>query len=261
MAVPAHDEAASLPAALDSIHRARNLAPLPPCTVVVAAYATAARHGANVVEVSHRMAGASRAAAVARALRTCGTRPEETWIATTDAGCRVPPDWLAHHLCHALRGRQRLLGTVRIAPHPSLVPPVRAPHDAHCFAGRDGPGWVHPHVHGANLGIRADTHLRAGGFPAVPYGEDHAFVAAPPSTTRALRTDACPVTASGRTAPRAPHGFGAFPRALGELAEDVETEPGSSRRAARTSGTTGVRPAVAWPASPARASPVFVGPW
>ncbi|MFJ5934090.1 glycosyltransferase [Streptomyces sp. NPDC093071] len=235
VAVPAHDEAAALPAALDSIHRARNLTPLPPCTVVVAAdactdatAATAARHGADVVEVSHRMAGASRAAAVARALQTCGTRPEETWITTTDADCRVPSDWLAHHLRHALQGWQCLLGTVRIAPHPSLAPPVRALHDAHYFAGRDGPGWVHPHVHGANLGIRADTYLRAGGFPAVPYGEDHAFVAALPPGTRVLRTDACPVMTSGRTTPRAPHGFGAFLKALGELAEDVETETSSS---------------------------------
>ncbi|MFE5829062.1 glycosyltransferase [Streptomyces sp. NPDC056488] len=235
VAVPAHDEAADLPAALRSVHRARRLAAFPPCTVVVAAdactdatAATAVRHGADVVEVAHRMAGAARAAAVTRALELCGTRPEETWIATTDADCRVPPDWLVHHLQHARRGRQCLLGTVRVAPHPSLAPPVRALHDAHYFAGRDGPGWVHPHVHGANLGIRADTYLRAGGFPAVPYGEDRALVAALPSDTRVLRTDACPVTTSGRITPRAPHGFGAFLRALGERSEEVATERSGS---------------------------------
>ncbi|MFE5512224.1 glycosyltransferase [Streptomyces sp. NPDC056529] len=235
VAVPAHDEAADLPAALRSVHRARRLAAFPPCTVVVAAdactdatAATAVRHGANVVEVAHRMAGAARAAAVTRALELCGTRPEETWIATTDADCRVPPDWLIYHLHHARRGWQCLLGTVRVAPHPSLAPPVRALHDAYYFAGRDGPGWAHPHVHGANLGIRADTYLRAGGFPTVPYGEDHALVAALPPNTRVLRTDACPVTTSGRTTPRAPHGFGAFLRALDERSKEVATERSDS---------------------------------
>ncbi|MFD6417647.1 glycosyltransferase [Streptomyces sp. NPDC060194] len=225
VALPAHDEAAGLPAALRSVHRALRHPGLAPSVLVVAAdactdatAAVAARLGADVVEVGHRMAGAARAAAVRQGLARCGARPEATWIATTDADCGVPPEWLAHQLHRAREGWECVVGTVRIAPFPPLAASVRALHDAHYFAGRDGPGWVHPHVHGANLGVRADTYLRAGGFPAVPHGEDRALVAALPAGARVLRTDACPVATSGRTAPRAPHGFGAFLRSLGEPA-------------------------------------------
>lgn len=45
-------------------------------------------------------------------------------------------------------------------------------------------------------------------------GEDRALVEALPGTARVLRTDACPVLTSGRTAPRAPGGFGVFLRDL-----------------------------------------------
>ncbi|MEV7405617.1 glycosyltransferase [Streptomyces sp. NPDC091267] len=226
VAVPAHDEAEVLAATLSSIRRAqehcrRGPFAAPVLRLVVAAdsctdatAATAARCGADVVVISHRMAGAARAAAVARGLETCGTRPESTWIATTDADCRVPPTWLAHQLHCAHQGYQCVLGTVRISTVPHVAPDVRALHDAHYFAGRSDAAWSHPHVHGANLGIRADSYLRAGGFPAVPHSEDRALVDALAPGTHILRTDACPVLTSGRTESRAPHGFGSFLRDL-----------------------------------------------
>lgn len=228
VAVPAHDEAEGLAATLGSIRRAhehcrRGPFAVPVLGLVVAAdsctdatAATAARCGADVVEISHRMAGAARAAAVARGLESCGTRPEATWIATTDADCQVPPAWLTHQLRCAGQGYQCVLGTVRISAVPHVSADVRALHDAHYFAGRSGAAWSHPHIHGANLGIRGDTYLQAGGFPAVPHSEDRSLVDALAPGTRILRTDACPVLTSGRTAPRAPHGFGTFLHNLSE---------------------------------------------
>ncbi|MFB8118223.1 glycosyltransferase [Streptomyces sp. NPDC056465] len=233
VAVPAHNEAATLPAALRSLRRAllesRNAGALTVRLVVAADSCTdttsldAERWGADVVQVGHRMAGAARAAAVAKGLRSCGVRPEATWVVTTDADCVVRPSWLAHQLDCANRGWHCVLGTVRISADPPLAESVRALHDAHYFFDRTGPDWSHPHIHGANLGIRGDIYLRAGGFPAVPHGEDRALVDALPAGTRILRTDACPVTTSGRTTPRAPHGFGTF---LGHLA--VRGRPAST---------------------------------
>ncbi|MFJ8752372.1 glycosyltransferase [Streptomyces sp. NPDC102441] len=228
VAVPAHDEAEGLAAALSSIRRAmehcrRGPFAVPVLRLVVAAdsctdatAATAARCGADVVEISRRMAGAARAAAVAQGLESCGTHPETTWIATTDADCQVPPAWLAHQLHCARTGYHCVLGTVRISAVPHVAPAVRALHDAHYFAGRSDAAWSHPHVHGANLGIRADTYLHAGGFRAVPHSEDRFLVDALAPGTHILRTDACPVLTSGRTAPRAPHGFGTFLHDLGQ---------------------------------------------
>ncbi|MEU9361234.1 glycosyltransferase family A protein [Streptomyces sp. NPDC048301] len=128
VAVPAHNEAATLPATLHSIRRAllesRSAGALTIRLVVAADSCTgttrieAERWGADVVEVRHRMAGASRAAAVARGLRSCGVRPETTWIATTDADCVVRPSWLAHQLDCAGQGWHCVLGTVRISADP-----------------------------------------------------------------------------------------------------------------------------------------------
>jgi hypothetical protein len=48
----------------------------------------------------------------------------------------------------------------------------------------------------------------AGGFPAVPTAEDHAFVAAlTTGGSRVLRTRALPVVTSARRQSRAPRGF------------------------------------------------------
>ena len=63
-------------------------------------------------------------------------------------------------------------------------------------------------MHGANLGFRAATYLKAGGFPDAPTAEDHALVAALTATgSRMLRTRAVTVVTSARREARAPNGF------------------------------------------------------
>ncbi|MCA1223349.1 glycosyltransferase [Streptomyces sp. 8L] len=220
--VPAHDEAASLAAAVHSVRAAARhpgVAGTPVLVVVVAdactdgTVAVAEDAGALVVRVAYRNVGRARASGAEAALRRLAAYGEGLWLATTDADSVVPPRWLAHQLRHARQGWECVVGTVRLAPHPLLSPATAARHDAHYFAERP-PGrgaWHHPHVHGANLGVAAGPYLAAGGFPPLAHSEDSALVAALERSGRQiLRTDGCPVLTSGRVDSRAPQGFGAF---------------------------------------------------
>ena len=92
----------------------------------------------------------------------------------------------------------------------------------------------HPHVHGANFGIRADTYLELGGWPAVTSGEDVAMAhrAAVNSRLRIVRTAAIPVTTSSRLAGRAPYGFAGYLRDL--VAETAAAESLTLRRGRRS---------------------------
>ncbi|MFE9249097.1 glycosyltransferase [Streptomyces sp. NPDC007088] len=228
VAVPAHDEAERLPAALRALRAAARHPSLLRAGVrvltVVAADAcadatarVARRHGARVVEVAHRNVGAARAAAVGHGLLRLGPAARTAWIATTDADSLVPPDWLAHQWLRAREGWECVLGTVRLEACPQLPPEVVERHRSLYYADRSpgaGP-WSHPHVHGANFGVCAQAYTRAGGFPPLEHSEDRALVRAlERDGARVLRTDHCPVLTSGRGDPRAPHGFGAFLRDL-----------------------------------------------
>ncbi|MGW7520219.1 hypothetical protein ACWGJ2_32030 [Streptomyces sp. NPDC054796] len=107
-----------------------------------------------------------------------------------------------------------MVGTVTVgdwSPHtPATAARFRAHYTAHRAAAAV-PGAVHPHVHGANLAVRADAYTAVGGFPRVPTGEDRALVAALDAAGwRVRRTEAHPVLTSARRVPRAPGGFGDF---------------------------------------------------
>ncbi|MFL4497426.1 glycosyltransferase [Streptomyces sp. VTCC 41912] len=235
--VPAHNEAAELPAALGSLRRAADhpqLVGLPLALVVVAdacddaTAAVATAWGASVVDIRSRNVGAARAAGVARALEVLGTAGERAWIVTTDADTLVPPRWLAHHLHHARQGWHGVVGTVRLRRGLELSARAVARAQARYLAGRPVPPlpWGHPHVHGANLGVGAVPYQAAGGFPALTHGEDRALVAALDRLGhQVLRTDACPVRTSGRLDPRAPHGFGAALRCLLEEPAGTSESP------------------------------------
>ena len=74
----------------------------------------------------------------------------------------------------------------------------------------------HGNVYGANLGVRASAYRQAGGFPPLRSSEDRALVDQLRRRGFAvMATDSTRVLTSGRTVARAPHGFGAYLRALG----------------------------------------------
>lgn len=224
--VPAHDEARLLPTALAALRRAAQHPELPVgrvLTVVVADACTdatpllAARLGAHVVRVAARSPGRARAAGVQTALGLLGLPPERVWIASTDADSRVPPAWLAQQYRWARSGWDATVGTVRPAGwEPALTEVIRRETERY---RESAPGGAHPHVHGANLGVRGDAYLRVGGFPPLATGEDRALVTAlEQGGHRVLRTRRCPVATSARLRPRAVGGYGAH---LARLAEET----------------------------------------
>ena len=218
--VPAHDEETLLPACLAALRDAASALRLPVHVVVVADACTdqtaamARATGARVIGIRARRVGAARAAGMRELLRlTSGADPAAVWLATTDADTLVPPDWLRRQLDYANAGWDVVLGTVTVTDwdgHPPHVPVAFAER----YAFGSGP---HPHVHGANLGIRASAYLAAGGFPPLRTAEDHALLAA---ATRAgcmvAQASDIAVETSGRRLARAPRGFGDLLRTLAD---------------------------------------------
>jgi hypothetical protein len=230
--VPAHNEEALLPHALAALRRAARHPALPArvrvrlvvvadaCTDATAALARAA--GAHVVRAEARNPGLARAAGAAAALGLCAEPPARVWLSSTDADSLVPANWLARQWRWAARGWDAVVGTVR--PHggdPALAALLHRETVRYRAAG----GARHPHVHGANLGVRADAYLRAGGYPPLATGEDHALVhALEASGHRVLRTRRSPVATSARLRPRASGGYGERLARLAER-EDAVTPP------------------------------------
>lgn len=177
------------------------------CGDATAAVATSA--GVQTVTIAARNVGAARRAGASAAMAGTGP-PEELWLANTDADCEVPVDWLTQMVAEARQGAHVVLGTV--TPGPDLSPGARAEWASH-YHLRNG----HPHVHGANFGIRGDVYLALGGWPPIVTGEDGRLArrAARTGHFRIARTASIPVVTSVRRRARAPRGFSSYLRSLG----------------------------------------------
>lgn len=209
--VPARNEEDLLRAALSALARAGQ--PLLRRGVVVDllvvadsctdATVTVARSlGVDVLEVSVGAVGPARAAGFQALLRRHpGTPRDRFWLASTDADSTVPANWLVGQLALAATGADVVVGTVSVDDWSSHPPHVEARWRAG-YDPRDG----HGHVHGANVGARADAYVDVGGFAALESGEDVALVAAL-AHRRVLRTGAIPVLTSARPRSRAGGGF------------------------------------------------------
>ena len=216
--VPAHDEETLLPGCLAALRRAAREVSVPVRVVVAAdsctdrTTAVAHAYGARVIGLGARRVGAARAAGMAEALRlAAGPDLTAIWLVTTDADTVVPADWLRRQVAHADRGWDVVLGTVTVADWSEHPPQVPAAFAARYESG-DRP---HPHVHGANIGIRASAYRAAGGFAPLRSAEDHALVAAAAEAgCSVLRADDVAVETSARRHARAPHGFSHLLRTL-----------------------------------------------
>jgi glycosyltransferase involved in cell wall biosynthesis len=209
--VPARDEADLLPGALDAVGvavalaRARGvdvdvLVVADSCTDATESLAREA--GVRVLAVAAGSVGLARATGFRYVLEQHPTVPRDRlWLATTDADSRVPPRWLVGHVDLADAGADLVVGTVEVddwSAHPPYVEALwRAGYDP-----RDG----HGHVHGANVGVRADAYLEVGGFPSLDRDEDVALVASL-GHRRVVRTGSVPVITSARARSRASGGF------------------------------------------------------
>jgi len=214
--VPVHDEQDLLPACLRSIHAALEhplVRPLPSTVVVVlddchdasaAIVADLARPGDRVVVTRHRNVGLARRAGAAVGLGVVAGDRRSVWLANTDADTTVPRHWLARQLGFAA-ACDAVAGVVRVR---DWSPHRRSTRLAFDRSYRTSPLRPHPHVHGANLGVRASAYLSVGGFPALAHSEDHALWRSLRDAGHTLRpVRRVWVTTSARREGRAVHGF------------------------------------------------------
>ena len=170
--------------------------------------------GVTVVEIDAGNVGVARATGVLLSLEASGLLPDGVWIASTDADSAVPSGWLLEHNRLAAEGAGVVLGTVR---------PDRADlttEQAHAWASLHSGESTAGEVHGANLGVRADVYLAAGGFPGLPEHEDVTFVERCTAIGATIAaTDRCEVTTSGRQVGRTPGGFARY------LRDDLISDP------------------------------------
>jgi glycosyltransferase involved in cell wall biosynthesis len=173
----------------------------------------AARPAATLA-VDVRNVGQARREGFAHLLRhrPAGINDRQTWLATTDADTIVPPDWLARMLAHAAAGWAAVAGTVQVTDWTTQSERARTYWQS-SYKNHDG----HHHVHGANLGVRADAYRLVGGMPAVALSEDVALVQALEAAgERVYRAGDMPVVTSARRQGRADGGFAAYLRELEE---------------------------------------------
>jgi len=125
----------------------------------------------RVIEADEGSAGASRRDGAEALLRELRDVPRQRlWLANTDADSYVPVDWIARQLDFAERGATAVAGIVDVDSFGHYGEQGREAFRRHYVLHADG---THPHVHGANMGVRADVYLDAGGWLDVAVGEDH----------------------------------------------------------------------------------------
>ena len=214
--IPARNEESLLPRCLNSVLRA--LVRLPP-EITSDIIVVVDRSTDQTLKVARSMlqgygaafttlkgiVGVARAHAANAALTRYGGFPECCWLANTDADCVVPENWLVDQLLFAGMGAHAVAGTVGVdsfSEHGDGTADLF--HDTYTIHS-DG---THPHVHGANIGIRADLYLEAGGWASLATAEDHAlWNRLSLLNCRRLSPASLTVITSGRRIGRAPHGF------------------------------------------------------
>lgn len=161
--------------------------------------------GGAVLEISKKNVGIARHYATLEALKRYSGPLEGCWLANTDADCEVPGDWLETQLFWANKGMEAIAGIVKVdsyTEHEAQVPEL---FEKQYIIHADG---THPHVHGANLGIRADVWQAIGGWNFLPTAEDHDLWSRLKVSNPAIVSLAeLFVITSGRKQGRAPHGF------------------------------------------------------
>lgn len=214
--VPARDEEKLLPRCLRSVLTAAAMMTGAVTTDVVVAVDRSSDnslriaqdllgpHGV-VIKTEFGTVGAVRSAAVATAIGRCSTPLRRCWLANTDADSAVPPTWLIDQYIYALRGVEAIAGTIDVDSFIEHGPEVPERFRSTYLIEADG---SHPHIHGANLGVRADVYCAAGGWSDLSTGEDHDLWRRLRAVDcRTLSTARLKVFTSGRRNGRAPKGF------------------------------------------------------
>ena len=163
----------------------------------------------DVHTIAARSVGAARAYGAALGLASSPAAVRRTWIANTDADSQVPASWLTSQLARARAGADVVVGTVR--PDPTDL----SDDQLAVWSATRVPGRPNGHVHGANLGVRADSYVRAGGFAHQREHEDVDLVSRLAQDPRnvIVACDQGDVLTSGRRVGRTPSGYAGYLRA------------------------------------------------
>lgn len=223
--IPARNEEKLLPRCLTSVMRARRKLPTEiTCDIVVAVDASTDRtayiaqsmlSGCGIVAiVDVGIVGSARAYAATIALERYPGPLSLCWFAHTDADCIVPEDWLLKQLVLAEKGIEAIAGIVSVDSFREHHAEAEQRFHRSYLIQPDG---RHSHVHGANLGVRADVYRRAGGWAQLATAEDHdLWHRLHTAGCFRLSTSAVRVITSGRRVGRAPHGFAQALSAISE---------------------------------------------
>jgi glycosyltransferase involved in cell wall biosynthesis len=214
--IPARNEEVLLPRCLNSVLDACSLLPRSVTSDIVVACDSSTDltlqiaerilpgHG-TVVTTQAGVVGHARALATRVALKRYSGPLQRCWLANTDADCCVPKTWLVDQLALAQRGIDTLAGIIDVDSFEEHDAGVDLRFRSSYLIHADG---SHPHVHGANFGVRADTYLRCGGWRGLATAEDHDLWKRLMNVcSRRCSTARIRVLTSGRRIGRAPHGF------------------------------------------------------
>lgn len=185
---------------------------------------TAARRvvGPTLIEITAANVGRARAVGIQSAIARISEPLSQVWIANTNADSVVPRNWLIVQAQLAARGNGMMIGTVR----PDFADLTRTQIEAWTSTHR--PGRPNGQVHGANLGVRADLYLAAGGFPEYVDHEDVELAGHVARLgARVIASDRCEVITSRRSSGGTSVGYYAGHRAI-ELVP--RTRPGPRHR-------------------------------
>lgn len=214
--IPARDEEILLPRCLKSVVEACTLLPLSVTVDIVVvcdsstdftfriAEEMLSERGA-VVTTETGVVGQARALAAQVALQRYSGQTRRCWLANTDADCCVPQSWLLDQLLLAEQGIETIAGVVDVDSFEEHETGTELRFRNKYIIHPDG---SHPHVHGANLGVRADVYLRSGGWKGLATAEDHdLWDRLIETAAHRISTATVKVLTSGRRTGRAPHGF------------------------------------------------------
>lgn len=161
--------------------------------------------GVDVIELSAANVGRARASGVHHALTRINEPLAKVWVANTDADSVVPLNWLTVQADLARRRAGMMIGTVR--PDFADLTPLQI----QAWRAGHTPDHANGHVHGANLGVRADLYLAAGGFPEYAEHEDVELAGHVQRLgARVVASNHCEVMTSGRSHGRTPGGYSGY---------------------------------------------------
>jgi glycosyltransferase involved in cell wall biosynthesis len=225
--IPARNEEVLLAGCLESVLRAIDAVPrtikativlVSDCSTDRTAEIAAGLIGGrgHVLDSQAGTVGTARAAAASFAIEKTQAPLTLVWLASTDADCIVPPAWLSDQIDLAISGIEAVAGIVTVDSFEEHGSEVPARFRASYLINGDG---THPHIHGANLGVRADRYIAVGGWADLKTGEDHDLWGRLKRNGMRLHSSAgLQVVTSGRRIGRAPNGFASALAAHNEMA-------------------------------------------